>query len=174
MINKSLYSSMLKFLAIFSWAFILISCSSSSQDQWPELRADGLWQDLSQVQNETLIEPEDDQGTDIRQEIPAPPFATPTLSLLDIQVALSEIDRDFSFNQKNMARALSQYEEASITDKSSNWRAVEIQKSRLNDIVVKLRSIEYQIVDNPEATSELSLTRKLIHQIVVIIPIPPD
>lgn len=170
MIRKSLFSTMLRLVVVCCAALIIMSCSYNDPEVWPELRGDALWQELNDNSNIEPLSPAQNNITVPNNNIPKPPIQMTSLSLLDIQVTLSEIDRDLPYHEQNIINALSRFENAELADKASMWRGVEIQRSRLNDLAGKISAIEFQIADNPDSNAELVLARMLMKNILAILP----
>ncbi|MDA0707893.1 MAG: hypothetical protein O2963_02295, partial [Proteobacteria bacterium] len=65
------------------------------------------------------------------------------------------------------------FENSQEEDRPLYWRGVEIEISRLNELVLKLRDIEYQISDHKQAIVEHKFAQNLIARAQEIMPSPP-
>ncbi len=173
--KKSLFHNVLRGgLAILSIA-MLIACSSSSSEDWPKMEADSTWAELEQAQAGADMPASEEVGqSESRQpELPPSPYLNGDMLPLDIQVALDEIDRDLPHNAQRIAAALDVYEAAAADDKAMRWRGVEIEISRVNEILSDLRSIERQLIANRQDGAVLVRTQALLARAGELIPEQP-
>ncbi len=170
--NKNICNNSLKVLTCTVSLLLITACTSGNSDKWPVMQADNLWQELEKSQKEDVVLYEKTSSPE--NQLLEPPFFTEPPTLLDIQNALQEIQRDLPSHEEKIALALEQFENAEDAQKGRYWRGVEIEKSRLNDIVVALRDIEYQISQNSDAQNEMNLTTALLERAVKLMPNKPD
>ncbi|MDG1709345.1 MAG: hypothetical protein P8H03_11320 [Emcibacteraceae bacterium] len=154
---KTFVYSGLKYGVAGMGGLIIIACSSGNSDDWPKMQADNLWQKLEQSDAKSIGGDEINEASLIE-----PPFYGTEISLVDIRSTLSEIELALPNRAENMQTAVDAYNAAPTIDKSSFWRGVEIENSRLNELTSVLRNIEFHLVNNNVAETELLLTRKLI------------
>lgn len=152
--------------------FFLVSCSGGGSEEWPTMRADSLWVDLenadeAQITDEQLIETEDKPSPSAR------PFEVDQISPIDVRVALDEAERDLPYHAERIAEALTRYERSSAEDRALNWRGVEIEISRLNEIIARLREIDHRLKGNQDYINEQRATAALLERAVNLIPEQP-
>ncbi len=171
--NKSFYINVLKGTSFVVATILLIACSGSKPEDWPVMQADTLWQQLEKEGQEELAVSDGQQDRVIKPTPSKVPFEQNDLSIIDMRVALDEIERDLPYHEKNIRNALENYDASSTENKALNWRGVEIQISRINDIRAQLRDIEYALRDNPDRLNEYNLTRALLLRADNLIPPQP-
>jgi gamma-glutamyltranspeptidase/glutathione hydrolase len=172
MVRKCLFNSDLKALFIIASIVFVVSCSGKNSEEWPKMQADSLWQDLEESgsQNDGTSEPEvanDDTS------LLAQPYQEDTISISEIRETLRDVEFLIPQREKGIASALSSFESAAEQEKASYWRGVEIEKSRINDIASRLRSIEYQLAKSDQFLIEKQMNGKLLKQVERIIPDAP-
>lgn len=151
----------------------IMACASGNSDDWPTLKADELWQELGQEgdQSQTIATGNSNaENTTLLK----PPFRQQEVSLIDIRVSLSEMERDIPFHRENISKALDEFDRAKVTEKALYWRGVEIEKSRINDLLSRLRGIEYQVASNDSAAAERRLAAELLARAEELIPHMPS
>ena len=174
MIKKCMFYNGLKYVSCISLLTALIACSSSGSEDWPQLTADPLWSELEETANNDVVDGDNETSSPSNASLSRPPFETSTMPLLDVRVALDEVDRDLPHLADELAKALDLYDEAAEEDKARYWRGVEIQKSRINELRSKLRTIAYEIETNTKADEERAQVNALLNQIKDISPTAPD
>lgn len=174
MTKISIYNSSLKNILCAVSVTALVACSSASSDDWPLLAADPLWAELEETRNSEVANSDlESAGTSNPSLSKSPYEASPEL-LLDVRVTLDEVERDLPYLADNMAKAMDLFDAAAEEDKALYWRGVEIEKSRINELSGKLRTIEYQIANNDHAAAERQLARVLLARAEEITPDAPD
>lgn len=155
-------------------AFVLVTaCSSSSEEDWPKMRADNLWQELDQLATEVpepiaaVQEPAPPEASEV-------PFEPESISAIDARIILDEIERDLPFHAENIAAAVDRFGKSTEGEKALNWRGVEIEISRINDIAGQLRSLAFRLRNNPETVNELNITSALLERVHSLIPERPS
>lgn len=172
--KKTLFNNMLSGLLSAALLSVLVGCSSGGQSEWPKMEADSLWAELENKRTADPEAPNQISDESSGSSLATPPFAEKSVSLLDIQVSLQEIERDLPFHAETIAKAMDQYEASPDEDKAMRWRGVELEISRLNELSAKLRTISRQIGGNDQAGKERQLTNQLLNRIEEIIPATPD
>lgn len=170
---KSFYISALKGATVIVSTTLLVACSGSKQEDWPVMQADTLWQQLEKEGQEELAVNRDKQDSVVNPSPAKVPFERSDLSVIDVRVTLDEIERDLPYHEENISNALENYNASSPENKALNWRGVEIQISRINDLRARLRNIEYALRDNPDRMNEYNLTRALLQRADNLIPAQP-
>ncbi len=174
MTKTSIFNNSLKSILCAAFVAALAACSSAGSDDWPVLVADPLWADLEETRNREVAAGDVDTVGTSNPSLSKSPYEASPVSLIDIRVTLDEVERDLPYLAENMAKALDLFEAAAEGDKALYWRGVEIEKSRINELTGKLRTIEYQIADNDQAADERQLARILLARIKEITPAAPD
>lgn len=174
MVKKSLFINMLRGLFLSAMSIAIAACSYGNSDEWPKMEADNLWVELEQNQvGDAALAIESQDGGEL-PNLSKSPFEQAAIPLADIRVMLIEIERDLPFLAIKVEKAVDEFEAATQEDKALYWRGVEIEKSRVNELTGKLRSIEFQVGSNERAQAELALTRRLLAQTQQITPDAPD
>ena len=173
MINKSFYINILKGTSVIAAAILFIACSSSKPEDWPVMQADTLWQQLEQEGQTELATSQKQPDVGVKPGHSKAPFEQTDLSITEVRVQLDEIERVLPYREENIRNALENYNASSPEDKALNWRGVEIQISRINDVRARLRDLEYALRDNPDHMNEYNLTRALLLRADNLIPAQP-
>lgn len=173
MSKKSLFNKGLKLFSVLISMVSIISCSSNNLDEWPELHADNLWQELEETNPNDAKEAIDDNVTNIASPS-KPAFDDVVISLEEVKKELRDIEFLLPQREAAVSKALNDYFDASAADKASFWRGVEIEKSRINDIASRLRLLEYKFENNSQATLEKQLIARLLEKAENIIPVTPS
>ena len=151
-------------------SFILLGCSSNKSEDWPIMQADSLWQQLEEDQSNEIISNDNVTVSEEDANLSMLTIQKASISMADIRVSLSEIERDIPIHAENITKSLQEFEEAVEEDKALHWRGVEIEKSRLNDKMVRLREIQRQISNTPTASNELRMASALLSRAEEIMP----
>ncbi len=170
MSNKSMLNNMLKINMGVLFSLGLMGCASNNSEDWPTMQADSLWQQLEEGQNDGTISNGNMTVTEQDANLSMPAIQESSLSLPDIRVSLSEIARDLPIHAENIAKSLQEFEDAVEADKALHWRGVEIEKSRLNDRMGRLREIQRQISNKPSASNELRMASALLSRAERMMP----
>ena len=178
MLDKCKYCNGLKSGLTIVSMLLVGACASGNGSDWPKMEADNLWQELEKKQNEKINVSDNtlsiDNPSSLNAPLVRPPFeaAPPTLS--DIRYSLSEIERDLPLREQDIIAALLRFENADAEDKALHWRGVEIEKSRLIELVGAIRRISYQLRDNNEAADEQALVEQFMQRAAKISPETPE
>jgi len=148
----------------------LVGCASNDSEDWPTMQADSLWQQLEESQTGGNNPIDNIEVTEEDANLSMPTMKEANLSLPDIRVSLSEIERDLPIHAENIEKSLQEFEDAVEEDKARHWRGVEIEKSRLNDKMGRLREIHRQILNTPTAANELRMASALLSRAENIMP----
>lgn len=172
--KKPLFVNMLRNLFSIFVLVAVAACSSGNSDEWPKLEADNLWVELQQNNANNGVLDNENTGSDDQPNLSSLPFEQVPIPLADIRIMLREIERDFPYLATSIEKAVDQFEASAQEDKALYWRGIEIEKSRINELTGKLRSIEHQIAENDQASVERQLTSRLLARAQEITPDAPD
>lgn len=173
MAKKSLLNSGLRsFGALLSIASI-IACSSNNSEEWPELRADNLWQELGESSSSETWSAVNDSVSESASPS-KPSFETVVISLENVQKELRDIEFLLPKREEAVSKALNDYFDAPTDDKISFWGGVEIERSRINDLASRLRLLNYKLENNSQATKEKQLISRLLIKAENITPVTPS
>ena len=148
----------------------LMGCASNNSEDWPTMQADSLWQQLEEGQTDGTISNGNISVAEEEANLSMPTMQEARISLPDIRLNLSEIERDLPIHAENIAKSLQEFENAVEEDKALHWRGVEIEKSRLNDKMGRLREIQRQTSNTPAASNELRMASALLNRAEEIMP----
>ncbi len=152
---------------------ILTACSSYDSQDWPKLEADTVWQKLEKNQEDTELSDDSIASDDLVTGPSILQVQSTTLSLTDIRASLNDIERALAAREDQLKKSVDLFENSQEEDRPLYWRGVEIEISRLNELVLKLRDIEYQISDHKQAIVEHKFAQNLIARAQEIMPSPP-
>ena len=149
---------------------LISSCSSSQSEDWPKMAADTLWQDLEQKRTSSPSDEDVTENADDNVSLSPPSDGVAKIPAIDMTVIMDEVDRDLPVYRENMARALDRYENSDDENKDLHWRGVEIEISRLNDVLGRLRTIEHQLDLYKNSEDLLIRVNELLDQVGALIP----
>ncbi len=138
------------------------------------MEADDLWSDLETARNQQSTDTENVADQDVPSNPSSVPPGANVISDLDITVTLEEIERDLPVHIENMALARDKYDAATADDRELHWRGVEIEISRLNEMIGKLREIDYQLTLMNDQSDKKRRANDLLTRISDIIPDTPS
>ena len=171
--KKSIFNNILKWMVVWMSFIMLAACSSYDSQDWPTLEADTVWQNLEQNPENKDISSANIESDDL---LPGPsPLLdhTPASSLKDIRASLNDIERALGAREDQLKNSIDLFENSPEEDRYLYWGGVEIEISRLNELVLKLRDIEYQISDHKQAIVEHKFAQNLIARAQEIMLSPP-
>lgn len=173
MAKKSLFNNGLRYSSAIMFIASIMACASDNSEEWPKLEADNLWQDLEVNRGEKAVsinQAEANENTSLLK----PPFEEKPFSLEEAREELRDIEFLLPQREKGIATALNAFSQATGENKASLWRGVEIEKSRINDLTSRLRSLDFQLMNFDQALLEKQLVERLLNKAANITPETPS
>jgi len=107
MSKKSLFNKGLKLFSVLISMVSIISCSSNNSDEWPELHADNLWQELEETNPNDAKEAINDNVTNIASPS-KPSFDDVVISLEEVKKELRDIEFLLPQREAAVSKALNE------------------------------------------------------------------